>query len=132
MTTRLNRKPGLSLNERIAARMTMVIGTMGFFWLLSLVILAWMLWNTLPGFPHVDTPPWYPVMLYAINIFQGLMLPLLMVGQQVLSRGQERREVHEAHVIERMDHILRRIAAIEEAVARKDGLNIPGGRKKEE
>ena len=73
-----------------------------------------MIYNVLPGLPHFDSPPWYPVMLYMINIFQGLMLPLLMVGQQVLARGQEQRQVHEAKVIDHLNKIMERLVVLEE------------------
>lgn len=99
------------INESVAASITLVTTSMWFLYGLVLFVGLWMRFSpTL----HLDTGPSYPVMLYWVNLFQALMLPILAVGQSVLSRASERRVQHEAEVIDRLDRLTKRILALEE------------------
>lgn len=102
------------LNEAVAARVTVVTTSMWFLYGLILFVGLWM--RFAPPL-RLDTAPAYPVMLYWVNLFQALMLPILAVGQSVLSRASERRVQHEAEVIDRLDHLTTRILQLEEANA---------------
>ncbi len=99
------------VNESVAARITLVTTSMWFLYGLVLFVGLWM--RFAPPL-HLDTAPAFPVMLYWVNLFQALMLPILAVGQSVLSRASERRVQHEAAVIDRLDRLTRRILALEE------------------
>jgi hypothetical protein len=102
------------VNEAVAAGITLVTTSMWFLYGLVLFVGLWM--RFAPGL-HLDTGPGYPVMLYWVNLFQALMLPVLAVGQSVLNRANERRQQHEAEVVDRLDRLARRILALEEAHA---------------
>ena len=102
------------INESVAASVTLVTTSMWFLYGLVLFVGLWM--RFAPPL-HLDTAPAYPVMLYWVNLFQALMLPVLAVGQSVLSRAGERRMRHEAEVIDRLDGLTQRILALEEAHA---------------
>ncbi len=100
------------VNERVAATVTLVTTSMWFLYGLLLFVALWM--RVAPTL-HLDTAPAYPVMLYWVNLFQAVMLPVLAVGQSVLSRAGERRQQHEAEVVDRLDHLTHRILDLEEA-----------------
>lgn len=100
------------LNETVAAHITLVTTSMWFLYGLVLFVGLWM--RFAPPL-HLDTAPAFPVMLYWVNLFQALMLPILAVGQSVLSRASERRVQHEAEVIDRLDRLTTRILQLEEA-----------------
>jgi type IV secretory pathway protease TraF len=102
------------VNEAVAAGITVVTTSMWFLYGLVLFVGLWM--RFAPAL-HLDRSPSYPVMLYWVNLFQALMLPVLAVGQSVLNRANERRQRHEAEVVDRLDHLARRILALEEAHA---------------
>ena len=99
------------LNEAVATKITLVTTSM---WFLYGLVVFVALWMRLAPTLHLDTAPTYPVMLYWVNLFQALMLPILAVGQNVLSRAAERRQVHEAEVVDRLDTLARRILTLEE------------------
>ncbi len=99
------------MNESVAANVTLVTTSMWFLYGLVLFVALWMRFSPVL---HVDTAPAYPVMLYWVNLFQALMLPVLAVGQSVLSRASERRLRHESEVIDRLDQLTQRILALEE------------------
>jgi uncharacterized membrane protein len=75
-------------DERIGLWITNHVGTMGFFALLGLWILIWVVWNVGP-FPHFDPGPAFVILLLGSNFIQLLLMPLIMVGQNVQSRHQE-------------------------------------------
>lgn len=100
-----------SLNELVAATITRITTSMWFLYGLVLFIGLWM--RFAPGL-RWDSSPDYPVMLYWVNLFQALMLPVLAVGQSVLSRSHEIRDQHEAEVVDRLDALTQRILALEE------------------
>ncbi len=99
------------INESVAASVTLVTTSM---WFLYGLVLFVGLWMRFAPVLHVDTAPAYPVMLYWVNLFQALMLPVLAVGQSVLSQAGERRLRHEAEVIDRLDRLTQRILDLEE------------------
>jgi uncharacterized membrane protein len=75
-----------SLNQRIAVGVTQAFSSMTMVWLIVLFELLWIIGNiTLWRF---DPPP-FALLLVLINIPQIALMPLIMVGQRVLSRHQE-------------------------------------------
>ena len=86
---------GLSPLDKLAAAITNKVGSMGFF----LSILAWtVLWtgynilaSTVPGLPWKAFDPFPAFVAYLLisNVIQILLMPLIMVGQNVQSRHTE-------------------------------------------
>ncbi len=114
------------LNEAIGARITIIVTSMWFLYGFVLFVSLWM-WQA-PRL-HWDTAPNYPVMLYWVNLFQALMLPVLAIGQAVLNRKTEQRNDRQYAIIEKLDRVT---ALLEtqmvdldrdvEALERKEGL----------
>jgi len=82
----------LGLNDRVAARTTAVVGTMWAFYLFAVLMAGWMLWQG-----RLDKKPFDPYpfafLLFLGNIVQLLLMPLIMVGQNVLGAHAELRAV---------------------------------------
>lgn len=100
-----------AINERVAAAVTRVTGSMWLLYVLVMLIAAWM--RFAPGFGW-DHAPSYPVMLYWVNLLQLLLLPVLAVGQAVLARSGEARAAHEARVVDRLEEMERHMLALQE------------------
>ena len=80
----------LSRLERLALFTTEHIGTMGFFLFLSLVTAVWIIWNTYgPKSLRFDPFPAFVLWLFISNILQLLLMPLLMIGQNLQGRHSE-------------------------------------------
>ncbi|MGI8824359.1 MAG: DUF1003 domain-containing protein [Chloroflexota bacterium] len=75
-------------DERLGLWITERVGTMGFFGLLAFWIVVWVIWNVGP-IPHFDPGPAFVILLLVSNFIQLLLMPLIMVGQNVQSRHQE-------------------------------------------
>lgn len=75
-------------DERVGLWITTHVGTMAFFGLLAAWILVWLVWNVGP-WPHFDPGPAFVILLLGSNFIQLLLMPLIMVGQNVQSRHQE-------------------------------------------
>ena len=78
-----------SLNERIAARTTALVGTMYAFYLFALIMAGWIFWQGYLSRKPFDPYP-YAFLLFLGNIVQLLLMPLIMVGQNVQGRAQEK------------------------------------------
>lgn len=115
----------LSRMEKLALAVTERVGTMGFFFLIATWSALWLGWNTLAPKPlRFDPPTAFVLWLFISNLIQILLMPLLMVGQNVLSRHAELRAEsdyelnlkteHEVEVIlqhlEYQNHLLEKIA----------------------
>jgi uncharacterized membrane protein len=61
---------------------------MGFFGILAAWTIMWLGWNVGP-LPHFDPGPAFVILLLGSNFIQLLLMPLIMVGQNVQSRHQE-------------------------------------------
>ena len=88
----------LTAMERFALYVTLHVGTMGVFFGLVVWNVVWMLWNWFapPGWRFDNYP--FPLLLFCSNFLQLIWLPLLSVGQTILSRHQEiRAEADYAH-----------------------------------
>lgn len=73
-------------NEKAAVWLTILFSTMELFWLTDLFMAVWIIGNSV-GIWHFDPMP-FPFLLMIINIPQLPLLPLLAIGQAVLSRKQ--------------------------------------------
>ena len=84
------RKRRPKFNDRIAVFITRKFGTMQMFYILVVWMFGWMFLATV-GFGFFRTDPYpFTFLLFLSNLVQLFALPILAVGQQVLSRAAER------------------------------------------
>lgn len=78
--------------DRIALAITTHVGTFGFFLIIITWTVLWLGWNTLA--PHAirfDPAPAFVLWLFISNMIQICLMPLIMVGQNLLGRHAELR-----------------------------------------
>ncbi len=82
----------LSALERFALVITNHVGTMGFFFVLILWTLIWLVWNVAaPAEMRFDPYPAFVLWLFISNMIQIMLLPLIMVGQNLQGKHAEAR-----------------------------------------
>lgn len=82
----------LSRLERLAIWITDRVGTMGFFLIIFGWTVVWLGWNTLaPNAVRFDPFPAFVLWLFLSNMIQILLMPLIMVGQNLQGRHAEAR-----------------------------------------
>jgi len=82
----------LSPLDKFALSVTHRVGTMGFFLILFVWTFGWLLWNVLA--PHeykFDPAPAFVVWLFISNVIQLILLPLIMVGQNLEGKVADQR-----------------------------------------
>jgi uncharacterized membrane protein len=85
--------------DRLAVWCTVHVGSMGFFLLIAGWTAIWLLWNFLaPPRLQFDPPMAFVFWLFISNVIQILLMPLIMVGQNVLSEHAEIRAEHDLEV----------------------------------
>lgn len=73
--------------ERIALWITEHVGTMGFFLIIFTWTAGWLLWNSLaPKELRFDPFPAFVLWLFISNMIQIMLMPLIMIGQNLQSR----------------------------------------------
>jgi uncharacterized membrane protein len=78
--------------DRIAVFATEKVGSMGFFFIILGWTVIWLLWNTFAPRPlRFDAYPGFVLWLFISNLIQILLMPLIMVGQNVQGEHAERR-----------------------------------------
>ena len=89
----------LSTLDRLACWITSRVGTMGFFLIVLTWTVIWLGWNLLaPGALQFDPPIAFVFWLFISNLIQLLLMPLIMVGQNVQGRHSELRADHDLEV----------------------------------
>ncbi len=89
----------ISLLDRIAVKITTTIGTMGFFLLVFSWTILWLGWNLLaPSEYQFDPPMAFVFWLFISNVIQILLMPLIMLGQNILGRHAEKRAAHDLEI----------------------------------
>jgi uncharacterized membrane protein len=89
----------LTALDRLAVWITEHVGTMGFFIIISLWTAVWLSWNFLaPARLQFDPPMAFVFWLFISNVIQILLMPLIMVGQNVQGRHAEARAEHDLEV----------------------------------
>ena len=73
---------GEGINARIARSVTAAVGTMYAFYALALFMGGWILWQAVLSAKPFDPYP-FAFLLFLGNIVQLLLMPLIMVGQNV-------------------------------------------------
>jgi uncharacterized membrane protein len=78
--------------ERLAVWTTRHVGSMGFFFIILGWSVVWLLWNSLmPKAARFDPFPAFVLWLFISNMIQILLMPLIMVGQNLQGRHAEAR-----------------------------------------
>lgn len=78
---------------RLAVWITNHVGSMGFFLIIFIWTVVWLLWNMLaPKEARFDPYPAFVLWLFISNMIQLFLLPLIMIGQNVLSMHADLRE----------------------------------------
>ena len=90
-TTKKTYKPPFTkkLNDKIAVIITTAIGSMGAVYFFSFGIILWIVWEMFDPAP-IDPYP-YTFLLFILNVLQMILMPLIMVGQNLLGRFGEKR-----------------------------------------
>lgn len=89
----------LSGLDRFAVCITEHVGTMGFFLIIFVWTVLWLGWNVLaPTRLQFDPPMGFVLWLFISNLIQILLLPLIMVGQNLQGRHAEARAEHDLEV----------------------------------
>ncbi len=82
----------LKPSERLAIWITDHVGTTEFFLMIFLWTAVWLSWNTLaPLEARFDPFPAFVLWLFISNMIQILLMPLIMVGQNLQGRHAEQR-----------------------------------------
>jgi len=78
--------------ERVALAVTVRVGSPGFFLIIACWTAVWLGWNLLgPRHLRFDPAPAFVLWLFVSNMIQIMLMPLIMVGQNLLNRHSEMR-----------------------------------------
>ena len=92
-------RENLSLMNRIALWSTERVGTFGFFLIILAWTIIWLGWNTLlPTNWRFDPAMGFVLYLFLCNVIQILLMPLIMVGQNLQGMHSEARAQHDLEV----------------------------------
>lgn len=91
----VNQKHRLSLksHDRLAVLVTGAIGSMYAVYFLLIILLAWMFWQSISDQPFDPYP--FAFLLFITNVLQLLLMPLIMVGQNIQNKHAELRAEEE-------------------------------------
>src|SRR6202142_3359228 len=85
-------RKNLTWLEQLAVWITDKVGSMGFFIIVFVWTIAWLGWNTLaPQASRFDPFPAFFLWLFISNMLQLLLMPLIMIGQNLQGRHSEAR-----------------------------------------
>lgn len=80
----------LSTTEKVAVFLHGRVGSLGFFFFILLWTIVWLGWNIwAPAELRFDPAPAFVIWLFASNILQLILLPVIMVGQNIEGRAAE-------------------------------------------
>jgi uncharacterized membrane protein len=92
-------KAHFSLLDRVALWITTRVGTMGFFLIILGWTAIWLGWNTvLPASWRFDPAMGFVLYLFLCNVIQILLMPLIMVGQNLQGAHSEARAQNDLEV----------------------------------
>ncbi len=95
----LEMREQLSQLDRIAVWITRHIGTMGFFLVVVAWTVLWLGWNFFaPDSWKFDPPMGFVFWLFLSNVLQILLMPLIMLGQNIIGRHAEARAEHDLEI----------------------------------
>lgn len=102
---RTEHKMNLSPSERFAVFMHRHVGSIGFFFLILVWTIGWLGWNMFaPGPYRFDPAPAFVIWLFASNILQLILLPVIMVGQNIEGRASEWRAQMDFEINKKAEH----------------------------
>lgn len=118
--------------EKVAVWITDHVGSMTFFILIVVWTAIWLGWNFLaPANLQFDPPMGFVFWLFISNLIQIMLMPLLMIGQNIQGRASEARAEHDLEVnikaeaeIEVILRHLERQNEILTAMVKQQGLKI--------
>lgn len=85
--------------DRLALWITTRVGTMGFFLIILTWTICWLGWNLLaPRRMQFDPAMGFVLWLFISNMIQILLMPLIMVGQNIQGAHAEARAEHDLDV----------------------------------
>ncbi|HEV2533117.1 DUF1003 domain-containing protein [Phenylobacterium sp.] len=85
--------------QRLALWITRHVGTMGFFLVIFTWTVIWLAWNFLaPKSARFDPPMGFVFYLFISNVIQILLMPLIMVGQNIQGAEADARAQHDLDV----------------------------------
>ena len=88
----IERREQMGSLERLALFVTRHIGTMGFFLLIFSWTALWLGWNIFaPPVWRFDPYPAFVLWLFISNMIQILLMPLIMIGQNLQGKNSEAR-----------------------------------------
>lgn len=94
----------LSTSERFAVFMHKHVGSIGFFFLIVLWTVGWLGWNLIgPEGSRFDPAPAFVIWIFASNILQLVLLPVIMVGQNIEGRAAEARAKQDFEINKRAE-----------------------------
>ncbi len=103
-------RQGLSTLDRMALFVTEKVGTMGFFFLVLGWTFFWLTWNiAAPKSLKFDPPMAFVLWLIISNILQILLMPLLLIGQNLQGRRADIRGEHDYETDKRAEKEIRTI-----------------------
>lgn len=89
----------MSRMDRLALWITENVGTMGFFMIIFVWTILWLAWNFLaPKELQFDPPMGFVFWLFISNLIQILLMPLIMVGQNIQGRRADLRAENDLEV----------------------------------
>jgi uncharacterized membrane protein len=100
----------LDLQDRLALVITSAVGTMYAVYFFAMVLAGWMLWQGAVAKHPFDPYP-FAFLLFMGNIVQLLLMPLIMVGQNIQGRHTELRADEEYKTTTTSFHDLEQIMA---------------------
>lgn len=89
----IKHKQGLKLQDKIALVITQAIGSMYAVYFFILFLVSWMIWQSNDTIPFDPFP--FIFLLFIGNVIQLLLMPLIMVGQNLQGRHAETRAEEE-------------------------------------
>lgn len=93
------RKDKLTALDKLALWITRHVGTMGFFLIIFSWTTLWLAWNFLaPKAQRFDPPMAFVFYLFISNVIQILLMPLIMVGQNIQGQEADARAQHDLDV----------------------------------
>ncbi len=101
---RTEHKEQLSVLNKLACVITQKVGTMGFFLMILVWTVLWTGYNILAtlvpklGWPAFDPFPAFVAYLLISNVIQILLMPLIMVGQNVQGHFSDVRAEHDLEI----------------------------------
>ncbi len=118
-------KKGLGFQDRIALYITTAIGTMYAVYIFAFWMASWMIWQHFLGHKGFDPYP-FAFLLFLGNIIQLLLMPLIMVGQNIQGKHTELRAEESYHTTKSsyrdIEHILQRLDAQDQELLRQTKL----------